>query len=88
VANNVLEDQGSWGILTSDNADPEQPPPGAHCQGGIWNYPLHGFCLFRARGNQIISNVSSHVGSPKTSTSMSPTGRWPACPSCRAAQDP
>jgi hypothetical protein len=62
VANNVLEDQGSWGILTSDNADPEQPPPGTHCQGGIWNYPLHGFCLFRARGNQIFSNVSSHVG--------------------------
>jgi hypothetical protein len=62
VTGNVIEDQGSWGILTSDNADPEQPPSGTHCQGGIWNYPLHGFCLFRARGNQIYSNVFSHVG--------------------------
>ena len=62
VANNVIEDQGSWGILTSDNADPEQPPPGTHCQGGIKNDPLHGFCLFQARGNQVYSNVFNHVG--------------------------
>jgi len=30
----------------------------------------------------------SRSGAPRTSTSMSPTGRWRACPSCRAAQDP
>lgn len=62
VANNVIKDQGAWGILTSDNADPEQPPAGTHCQGGIEDKPLHGFCLFQARGNLVYGNVFSHVG--------------------------
>ena len=62
VARNVIADQGAWGILTSDNADPEQPPPGTHCQGGIMNEPLPKFCLFRARGNLVYSNVFSGVG--------------------------
>ena len=62
VANNVIEDQGSWGVLASDNADPEPPPPGAHCLGGIKNDPLHGFCLFQARGNLVYGNVFVHVG--------------------------
>jgi len=62
VTRNIIEDQGAWGILTSDNADPERPPPGTHCQGGIMNDPLHGICLFRALGNQIYANVFRHVG--------------------------
>jgi hypothetical protein len=62
VARNVIADQGAWGILISDNADPEKPPPGTHCQGGIMNKPLSGFCLFQARGNLVYSNVFSGVG--------------------------
>jgi hypothetical protein len=62
VARNVIADQGAWGVLTSDNADPEQPPPGTHCQGGIKNKPLPKFCLFQARGNLVYSNVFSGVG--------------------------
>jgi hypothetical protein len=62
VARNIIADQGAWGILTSDNADPEKPPPGTHCQGGIMNKPLSGFCLFQARGNLVYSNVFSGVG--------------------------
>ncbi len=62
VARNVIADQGAWGILVSDNADPEQPPPGTHCQGGINNKPLLKFCLFQARGNLVYSNVFSGVG--------------------------
>jgi hypothetical protein len=62
VANNVIEDQGSWGVLVNDYADNEPPPAGAHCDGGLWNYPLHGFCLFKARGNQVYGNAFSHVG--------------------------
>jgi hypothetical protein len=62
VTGNVIEDQGSWGILTSDAPDSEQPPPGAHCQGGIGNDPLPGICLFQARGNQVYGNVFSHDG--------------------------
>lgn len=62
VANNVIEDQGSWGILTSDNADPEQPPPDAHCIGGIKNDPLPKACLYQARGNQVYGNAFIHVG--------------------------
>ncbi len=63
VANNLIKDQGSWGILVSDNADPEKPPtPQARCLGGIENRPLHGLCLFEARGNLVYGNVFQHVG--------------------------
>jgi hypothetical protein len=61
VTGNTIEDQGSWGILTSDFPDDEQPPAGAHCQGGIWTDPP-GICLFRARGNLVYGNVFSHDG--------------------------
>src|SRR5262249_3867335 len=59
MTGNVIENQGSRGIVTSDNPDAEQPPPTAHCQGGI---PLPGVCLFQARGNQVYGNVFSHDG--------------------------
>ncbi len=62
ITGNVIEDQGSWGILTTDDPDPEQPPPGAHCQGGIPNDPLPGVCLFQARGNLVHGNVFSNDG--------------------------
>jgi hypothetical protein len=62
VARNVIEDQGAWGILISDNADPETPPPGTHCQGGIKDRPLPKFCLFEARGNLVYGNAFLHVG--------------------------
>jgi hypothetical protein len=62
VTGNVIENQGSWGVLTTDNPDPEQPPPPSHCQGGIENDPAPGICLFEARGNQVYRNVFSHDG--------------------------
>jgi hypothetical protein len=62
VTDNVIEDQGSWGVLVSDNADNEQPPPDAHCYGGIWNDPLPKFCLYKARGNLVYGNVFMNVG--------------------------
>jgi hypothetical protein len=62
VTGNVIVDQGSWGVLTTDNPDPEQPPPPSHCQGGIENDPAPGICLFRAVGNRIYGNGFSHDG--------------------------
>jgi hypothetical protein len=62
MTGNVIENQGSWGIVTSDNPDDEQPPPGAHCQGGVQDDPLPGVCLYQARGNQVYGNVFSHDG--------------------------
>jgi hypothetical protein len=62
VTGNVIADQGSWGVLTTDNPDPEQPPPPSHCQGGIKNDPAHGYCLFRALGNRVYGNVFIHDG--------------------------
>jgi hypothetical protein len=59
MTGNVIEDQGSWGIVTNDNLDLEQPPSIAHCQGGT---QLPGACLFKARGNQVYGNVFSHDG--------------------------
>lgn len=62
VTGNLIADQGAWGVVTSDNPDPEQPPPPSHCQGGIANDPAPGVCLFRAVGNKIYGNVFSHDG--------------------------
>ncbi|MDR2988163.1 MAG: hypothetical protein LBV34_25340 [Nocardiopsaceae bacterium] len=62
VTGNLIADQGSWGVLTTDNPDPEQPPPPSHCQGGVPNDPAPGICLFEARGNRVYGNVFSHNG--------------------------
>jgi hypothetical protein len=62
VRDNVIADEGAWGIVTSDFPDPEQPPPPSHCQGGIKNDPAPGICLFRAIGNRVYGNVFIHVG--------------------------
>ena len=48
ITGNRIQNQGSWGILTSDTPDNETPPPGARCQGGFQNDPLPGFCLRRS----------------------------------------
>jgi hypothetical protein len=62
VADNVISDQGSWGVVTSDAPDPNPPAPGADCQGGIQNDPEPGFCDFPALGNLVYSNVFSGNG--------------------------
>ena len=62
VAHNVIVNQGSWGVVAHDYPDPEKPPPGSHCQGGIPNQPIKGWCLFPARGNKIFGNHFQHVG--------------------------
>jgi hypothetical protein len=62
VAYNTIAYQGAWGIITHDYPDPEKPPPGSHCQGGIKNDPAPGYCLFPARGNKIYGNHFKHVG--------------------------
>jgi hypothetical protein len=62
VTRNLIADQGSWGVLTTDNPDPEQPPPPSHCQGGVPNDPAPGICLFEARGSQVYGNMFIHDG--------------------------
>jgi hypothetical protein len=62
VTGNLIEDQGSWGVLATDFPDSETPPPGAHCQGGVPNDPGPGVCLFEARGNLVYGNVFKNVG--------------------------
>jgi hypothetical protein len=62
VTHNLIANQGAWGVVTSDNPDPEQPPPPSHCQGGIENDPAPGICLFEGRGNRVYGNVFVHDG--------------------------
>ncbi|HEX3515112.1 MAG TPA: hypothetical protein VHT26_14020 [Trebonia sp.] len=62
VTGNIIDHQGSWGVLTTDFPDSEKPPSDAHCQGGVPNDPLPGTCLYEARGNVISGNVFSNVG--------------------------
>jgi hypothetical protein len=62
VAGNVITDQGSWGVATSDAPDGQPPAPGADCQGGIQNDPAPGVCDFPALGNLIYGNVFSGDG--------------------------
>jgi hypothetical protein len=62
VTRNYIVDQGAWGVVAHDYPDPEKPPRVSHCQGGIKNDPLPGFCLFPAHGNRVFGNVFDHVG--------------------------
>jgi hypothetical protein len=54
VRDNLIADQGSWGVVTHDYPDTETPPPGSHCQGGVQVSPV--LCVFPAHGNRIHSN--------------------------------
>jgi hypothetical protein len=60
VRDNVIADQGAWGVVTHDYPDTEQPPPGSHCQGGIQLSPS--LCLFPAHGNRVYGNLFDHDG--------------------------
>jgi len=60
VRNNVIVDQGGWGVVTHDYPDPEKPPAGSHCQGGIQITKT--VCLFPARGNRVFGNFFAHNG--------------------------
>ncbi len=62
VRDNVIANQGAWGVVTHDYPDLEKPPPGSHCQGGIPNKPLPGICLFTAHGNLVYNNLFVHDG--------------------------
>ena len=62
VRDNVIANQGSWGVVTHDYPDLEKPPPGSHCQGGIDNKPLPGICLFPAHGNLVYNNLFVNDG--------------------------
>jgi hypothetical protein len=60
VRDNVIAGQGSWGVVTHDYPDPETPPPGSHCQGGVQIAAT--LCLFPAHGNLVYGNVFSGDG--------------------------
>ena len=54
VRNNVIVGQGAWGVVTHDYPDPETPPAGSHCQGGVQLTKT--LCLFPAHGNRVYRN--------------------------------
>jgi hypothetical protein len=60
VRNNVIVDQGAWGVVTHDYPDPETPPAGSHCQGGVQITKT--LCLFPAHGNRVYGNYFAHDG--------------------------
>jgi len=60
IEDNVVENQGAWGIVTHDFPDTETPPPISHCEGGIQSGPV---CVFEAKGNVITGNTLRNNGS-------------------------
>jgi len=64
VRDNLIVNQGSWGVITHDYPDPEKPPPLSHCQGGFPNLTFLGMkvCDFPSRGNLVYDNRFVHVG--------------------------
>ncbi|HYV58176.1 MAG TPA: hypothetical protein VE911_11540, partial [Candidatus Nitrosopolaris sp.] len=60
IQNNLVENQGAWGIVTHDFPDTETPPPIAHCEGGT--DAGGGVCLFMAMGNVITGNTLQNNG--------------------------
>jgi hypothetical protein len=59
IQDNLVENQGSWGIVTHDFPDTETPPPVSHCEGGTAS---GGVCLFVSKGNLVSGNQFSNVG--------------------------
>ena len=60
VMDNRFEDNGSWGILFVPFPDTDQPPPVAHCQGGV---SLPGVaCAYDDSGNSLLRNTFRHNG--------------------------
>jgi hypothetical protein len=61
VRDNRIAHQGSWGVVTHDYPDPEKPPAGSHCQGGV--QAAKTLCVFPAHGNVIHGNLFVRDGS-------------------------
>jgi hypothetical protein len=60
IENNLVENQGAWGIVTHDFPDTETPPPTSHCQGGV---QAGGTCTFVSKGNVVALNTLQNNGS-------------------------
>jgi hypothetical protein len=60
VRDNLVENQGAWGIVIHDFPDTETPPPIAHCEGGT---QIGSVCLFNAHGNLVHDNHLAANGS-------------------------
>ena len=59
IQNNVVENQGAWGIVTHEFPDFETPPSISHCEGGT---QLGHLCLFTAKGNLVQNNQLQNNG--------------------------
>ncbi len=59
IQDNLVENQGSWGIVTHEFPDMETPPPISHCEGGT---QAGNTCDFVAKGNLIQNNTLQHNG--------------------------
>ena len=58
---NRIEGNGAWGVLLVPYPDDAEPPPIAHCQGGVPGG--NGFrCFFDDWGNRVLSNRFAHNG--------------------------
>ncbi len=68
VRNNVIEGNGSWGLVAHDNLDLLSEMPGSHCQGGTPNVAGEGTCLFIAQGSVVSANVFGHDGTFRNPT--------------------
>jgi parallel beta-helix repeat protein len=72
VQYNLVTNNGAWGILLNDYADPSLPPIQSYCRGGIVNFnppspydQLYGAlipCFFRAIGNRVNDNLFFNNG--------------------------
>jgi hypothetical protein len=61
VRENVIANQGAWGVVTHDYPDFEKPPAGSHCQGGVQVSKT--LCVFPAHGNRVYRNFFTGNGS-------------------------
>lgn len=63
VVDNLVEDNGSWGIVVHDYPDPETPPAVASCRGGTAIGDRGSvLCYFFGQGNRVVSNRLRHNG--------------------------
>jgi hypothetical protein len=63
VTENTIYKNGAWGVLLAPYPDTSEPPPVAHCEGGIKaEVEGHSVCYFDDWGNEVAHNTFTDNG--------------------------
>ena len=68
VLDNVIQNNGAWGMILTPYPDTEAPPPADSCRGGVNAGPPSNACLYDDWGIEVANNRFAHNGFFKNDT--------------------